>query len=105
MDDTGAVRRSPLSRAESRICTCSNERSGSEAGEPASRASTGHRSASGPHLGPEPTIGEIYQLVLDSSGIDTDGDGVPDDVEMDARVGTDPNLADTDGDPCRHPAR
>ncbi|MDH3593130.1 MAG: hypothetical protein OER88_14690, partial [Planctomycetota bacterium] len=47
---------------------------------------------------PLPTVGEIYQLVLDSPGHDTDGDGIPDDVELHPRLGTDPDKADSDSD-------
>ncbi|MHC4971181.1 MAG: binary toxin-like calcium binding domain-containing protein [Planctomycetota bacterium] len=52
---------------------------------------------------PEPltittTVGEVYQLLLDSPGQDTDGDAIPDDVELDPLVDTDPDKADSDGD-------
>jgi hypothetical protein len=45
-----------------------------------------------------PTLGEIYQMMLDSSAPDTDGDSIPDDVELDPILGTDPNRSDTDRD-------
>ncbi len=44
------------------------------------------------------TVGEIHDLMLASSGPDTDGDGIPDDVERSALLGTDPNERDTDAD-------
>jgi hypothetical protein len=48
----------------------------------------------------KPTRGEVFDAVLASSDVDSDGDGLPDDVEerFRATLGTDPNDADSDHD-------
>jgi hypothetical protein len=47
-----------------------------------------------------PTRGEVFEALSSSTAPDTDGDGLPDDVERrwQAVLGTDPAKADTDGD-------
>jgi hypothetical protein len=63
-------------------------------------AGCGKDKESQPSTTSAPTRAEVFAAVAASTSVDTDGDGLPDDVEnrFRALLGTDPTKADTDGD-------